>query len=362
MLLAIFTLCVGTVFAGEKITINNPYDGVSWEKEHRHKANFHTHTTNSYDGHLHPHEVVDGYKELGYSALAITDHGKVTYPWTEFSKLPPSNSKFIPEEKRTGYEDRDPEKVGMTSIKGSEPSKLHHMVSLWSDAKYNRRDGSVVPLINDSKKMGGLMIFAHPGRYGWHKNEERKRKGKEIRPGQWTIEKYALLFRGYDNLLGLEVYNAGDKYPMDRRLWDGILSRLMPGRPVWGFSNDDMHKLHQMGRNQSILLVKEPTEKQIREALVKGQFFFAYVPKVREGSKPPYIKTITVDNEKLSISVKVDEAKKIEWISDGKVVGEGPTLELAKVKELGPYVRVMIYGTKDDTVIGTQPFGIVRKK
>src|SRR5210317_501741 len=102
MLLSVLMLCARTVSAGEKITINNPYDGVSWEKEHRHKANLHTHTTNS-DGKIQPHDVVDGYKALGYSALAITDHDRVTYPWTAFSKIKPFKDRRVTYEQRVGY-------------------------------------------------------------------------------------------------------------------------------------------------------------------------------------------------------------------------------------------------------------------
>lgn len=354
LLLSVLTLCVGTVFAGDEITINNPYDGVSWEDNHRHKANFHTHTTNS-DGKIKPHAVVDAYKALGYSALAITDHGRVTYPWTEFSKIEPHGAKGDPK-LRVGYEDRDPEKVGMTSIKGNELSKTHHMVNLWSEVGQGRRDHGVSQAIVGSGKKGGQMIFAHPGRWGWHK--ERKRPD----PNAWSVKKYAELFKEHNNIVGLEVYNAGDLYPQDRRMWDELLKVLMPDRPAWGFSNDDMHREEQIGRNWTVLLVKEPTEEQIKDALAKGQFFFVYCPKGHDGAKPPTIEKISVDTEKLVISVQVDQANTIQWISDGKVVGTGPTLELTKVEELGNYVRAMIYGTEDETVVGIQPFGIVRKK
>ncbi|MDX1679162.1 MAG: PHP domain-containing protein [Akkermansiaceae bacterium] len=362
MLLSALTLCMGTLSAGEKMTIVNPYDGVSWEKDHRHKANFHTHTTNS-DGKLKPHEVVDAYQKLGYDALAITDHNEVTYPWTEFSKIEPKPDPTgrVPYEKRLGYEDRDPEKVGMTSIQGNEFSHKHHMVNLWTDSAPDRRD-PITEGIVDSKKKGGHVIFAHPGRYGWDKHERRKAKGKRIGSGDWTIEKYAEFFKTYDHIIGLEVYNKGDAYPQDRRLWDEILKRLMPERPVWGFSNDDMHNKGQLGRNQSILLVKEPSKELIKQALAKGQFFFAYCPKAQEGSEPPTIEKISVDVEKLVIRMTVDKAKKIEWISNGKVVGTGPSIDLSQVEELGNYVRAMVYGPEDDTVIGTQPFGIVRNK
>jgi len=222
------------------------------------------------------------------------------------------------------------------------------------------------------------VIFAHPGRHGWHKFERETRKKikrakskgqwdeKDDRPlwmkfGAWSVERYVDTFKEHEHFIGLEVYNDGDKYPMDRRLWDEILRELMPDRPVWGFSNDDMHRLEQMGRNQTILLVRKPTPDQIKNALAKGQFFYAYVPKAREGSEPPYIEKINVDSEKSFISIAVADAEKIEWISDGKVVGVGPTLDLTRVEELGSYVRAMVYGA-EETVIGTQPFGILRKE
>ena len=86
-------------------TIDNPYKDVNWATFGRHKGNFHTHTTQS-DGSMSPGTVIDQYKQLGYSVLALTDHNTVTYPWATYG--------------------RDPVQLGMVDVQGNELSNGHH--------------------------------------------------------------------------------------------------------------------------------------------------------------------------------------------------------------------------------------------
>jgi len=44
--------------------VADPYRGVDWESIQHHKANFHTHTTES-DGGLKPEQVIDEYRNRG---------------------------------------------------------------------------------------------------------------------------------------------------------------------------------------------------------------------------------------------------------------------------------------------------------
>ena len=51
----------------------------------------------------------------------------------------------------------------------------------------------------------GLMILHHPGRYN--------------QPVEWYTEQYD---NHNGSLIGLEVYNQGNRYPHDREIWDAI--------------------------------------------------------------------------------------------------------------------------------------------
>lgn len=307
-------------------TIQNPYASVDWEKDGRYKSSLHTHTRGS-DGKMYPHEVIDRYQQLDYDVLAITDHNKVSYPWTELHTL-----------YGEGYENRDPETVGMLDVPGNEYSRHHHTGGYWTMYEGSPTE---VESLEASLALGGQTVLFHPGRYK--------------KPVEW----YTNLFLRFPHLKGMEIYNQGDRYPGDRAKWDAVLSVLMPERPVWAFSNDDMHKREHLGRNWEILLLPELTDAEVRRGLDDGLFFFVYSPKGHDGPEPPVIQSITVDQREGTISVRVSGHERLEWISDGKVIHDGETLNVNRVPSIGSYVRLMVYGA-EDTVVGTQPFGMLR--
>jgi hypothetical protein len=308
-------------------TIQNPYAGVDWAEHGRYKASLHTHTLAS-DGNMYPHEVIDEYQRLGYDVLAITDHNRVSYPWTELSYL--YGEKF---------EDRDPETVGIFDVPGNELSRHNHIGSYWT---MHRGLFKKSESLEATAALDGQTMLSHPGRY------------------DKTARTYARLFRRFDHLTGMEVYNQGDRYPNDRKKWDAVLTKLMPDRPAWGFSNDDMHRRSHIGRNWNILLLPELTEEWVRRSLDTGRFFFVYAPLGHDGPPPPLIRSVTVDQETATIRVQVSGHARLEWISDGVVVHASEQLNVTEVPGIGSYVRLMVYGAEGDAVVGTQPFGIRR--
>mgnify|MGYP000478988993 CR=1 FL=1 len=329
------------------VAIQNPYANVDWLNHGRYKANFHTHTTVS-DGQANPHEVVDHYQGLGYKVLAITDHNAVTYPWESFSKLKPSTTSNqrlnngALETDQLIYEDRNPAEMNMIAIQGNELSSHHHLGSFFSD--HNSTQTEQASLDSTAAK-NGLTVLFHPGRYQ--------------KPVQWYVD----LYRNYDHLIGIEIYNQGDRYPDDRNTWDAILSQTMPERPVWGFSNDDMHspKVH-LGRNWNIMLLPELSPEWVRRGMEQGLFFFVYAPKGHDGPQPPAIDSITVDSGRDLIRIHGSGYELIEWIADGKVVHQGEQITSAMLPENCSYVRAVLYGTNGNPILGTQPFSIKRNK
>lgn len=352
--------------------INNPYEEVDWQNDGHYKANLHTHTTVS-DGMLNPHMVVDNYHELGYDILAVTDHNAVTYPWTGFSKMEASqpskmkrtiallenyfaekyleNPAYQPMVKgpmsitySLEFEDRDPADLGMIDIQGNELSRHHHMGSFFSD--HNGTTSEIESLDATLDKDGITMLY-HPGRYYGRSTDK------------YNLQWYVDLYNSYDHLIGLEVYNSGNRYPDDRKIWDSILTVTMPERPLWGYSNDDMHMFPHLGRNWNNFILSELTHESVRHGMENGLSYFVYSPQGHNGPSPPVIKSIIVNNRRGTIEIIAEEVSSVQWISEGNVVSTGTTVNLNELKETGNYIRAMLYGT-GETVAGTQPFGIVK--
>ena len=333
--------------------IRNPYQTVDWSDYGQYKANFHTHTTIS-DGRLNPQNVVDIYHSLGYAILAITDHNFVTWPWTDFSGLPESNRsrERIANEPETMpenliFENRDPDGLGIIAIQANELSRHHHMGSFFNDhneAPYGTRVENRVTeqeSLDAVANKNGIAMLYHPGRYD--------------RTAEW----YTNLYLKNDHLFGLEVYNQGDRYPNDRVIWDSILSVTMPERPVWGYSNDDMHARRNLGYNWNIMILPELTLDWVRKGMENGLSFFVYAPSGHNGPEPPTIHSIDVNQQEGVIKITASGADSIQWISNGNVVFEGNEINLNELEGLGSYVRAVIFGA-ENSIIGTQPFGIVK--
>lgn len=305
----------------------SPYAGVDWDATQRHRSNFHTHTTLS-DGHQPPEHVIDLYHELGYTVLALTDHDTLgpaatTWPWSTFG--------------------RDAAELGMLAIEGNEISKLHHTGSYFNS--FGEPD-----LVSDEQALreigerGGLAVFFHPGRY----------KDK-------TIEWYADLYRRHDHLVGFEIYNQTDRYPIDRARWDELLTVLMPDRPVWGFSNDDMHvPENHLGFSWNVMLVTRLDEPAVRQAMETGRFYYVHDPDGPGGAAPPTLDRVTLDPDSTTITLETTGTDRIDWISRGKIIHQGNHIDLTQFPDAQRYIRAELHGP-DQTIAGTQPFAIHRQ-
>lgn len=333
-----------------KCEISNPYASVDWENHEVYKANLHTHTSRKGGKHS-PQDVVDSYHKLGYKILSITDHDFVTYPWESFSEMTASqesfemvqNSELLPE--ALDYENRSPDELNMFAIQGNEVSSPHHIGSFFSDYEDRSRDEKET--MEKIAKKNGLVIFNHPGRYTL-KNPEK-----------YNINWYVDFFKQYEFITGLEVYNQGDRYSNDRILWDSILVKTMPQRPVWGYSNDDFHDgVRKLGRNWNLFILPELSESAIRTGMKKGNFLYVYAIEGHSGPKTPEIKSITTNNRKGIIKIECIGQDSIRWISAGNIIARGSELILSNVSDISTYVRAEIFGP--GSVTGTQPFGIKR--
>lgn len=352
----VFLLCFQSVYA-QKVELRvNAYEEINWSTIHHYKANLHTHTRVS-DGDLRPHEVVDRYHQAGYHILSITDHipswdgnnpeNILTWPWTGFSGLTAAVRHDAT------WQDRDPEALGMLAIQGSEQSEGHHRGSYFTDL--SDPGGNLDASFQAITDMGGLAILFHPGQY-WNISNV-------YNPGQtFSPEWYQDFFDRYEALVGLEVYNQGNKHPNDRVLWDEILTSMMPDRPVWGYSGDDMHFANQLFKNYQYMLMDSLDEEELRTAMTKGQLFFSFEAAGTGNALVPRVDSLSVNEEGEYIEIHGSDYDTIEWISGisgqgsdrmSRVVSTGETFYWGDFFE--PYVRAVLINGEGRTY--TQPFG-----
>ena len=340
------------------VLYNNPYQEVDWASVNQYKSNMHTHTTQSNDPieEFTTANVVDKYHAAGYKILALSDHDYCTYPWNLF----PQFMSDVPA--------RDPETLGMLAVPSNELSKDN--TNSWSErtgGQFNHhndfftgRQGQEFASLQESYAytyaLGGMQIINHPGQY-WSIDNTYSETQKDG-PG-W----HATNFKTFPSLVGLEVYNQGNRRPNDRILWDQILERTMPERPVFGYSGDDTHNNEQLFRNYNMMLMESLTTEELKDAMRKGESYFCYEPKGSGEGKAPRITDIAVDEANKTITIEANGM--VYWIygtdktssaassTRSSVVGIGKTFCYKGYQ--GTYVRAFITNAFGETC--TQPFG-----
>ncbi|MBO5013441.1 MAG: T9SS type A sorting domain-containing protein, partial [Paludibacteraceae bacterium] len=347
------------VVDGQTITpaiYNNPYADIDWTTINQFKGNFHTHTTQSNDASdgFTTAYVVDKYHAAGYKILSLTDHDYNPYPWELF----PQYMSTVPA--------RDPAALGLLAVPGNELSKDN--TNSWSErtgGQFNHhndfftgRQGQEFASLQESYAytyaLGGMQIINHPGQY-WSIDNTYSETQKDG-PG-W----HANNFLTFPSLIGLEVYNQGNRRPNDRILWDQILQRTMPHRPVYGYSCDDAHNNDQLFRNYNFMLMEDLTTDELKDAMRKGESYFCYEPAGTGEGKAPRISAIHVDETNKTITIHANGL--VHWIyatdktssaassARSTVVGIGNTFSYAGYQ--GSYVRAFITNIFGETC--TQP-------
>ncbi len=315
------------------VTIYNPYENVDFEKCNHYKANLHTHTTES-DGINTPSEVVHHYHDLGrYDILAITDHNRNTWPWSNWVSEDPVESSESSEYYST---------LEMLATSGNEMSLGHHRCSLLND--YPGGGLFLHLAFRYIQHQNGVSFFNHPGRYHYSAN--------------W----YLRYFDPYnDCVLGLEVFNQGDRYSNDRMLWDSINKYREPDDLIWGFSNDDLHKISSHAfRNYQHFLMGHLTEQHLRDAIVNGAFYFSYEPNGSKSNSSTYGYAMTprvldVTATGNIITITGGNLTRIEWYDqDSKVIGNNVNIDVSQIES--KFVRAVLINEYGWTY--TQPFGI----
>ena len=340
-------------------TILNPYRYIDWETVGSYRAQLHVHTDRS-DGKHSPAYNIARYQELGFHFLALTEHNRVTYPWSRFGHVPTPNE--------GGLFD------GLTiqAVIGNELSRSHHAISLFSDFRAR-------PLIHveshatmralSRHNSQGRAILAHPGRY------VPNLRLLDFPLWPHNLNYYVGMFMSHQNLLGLEVFSQNDRHRNDRILWDRILNRTMPYRLVWAFAADDNHGEH-FGFNKVTALLEEPTVPNLQKNLDMGAFtassFGRFDPAIldtRHGAAGarwdyvPRLERVEVCDETGYITIIAANYTDIVWTTyNGIIAGTGNTLNYRGNPTLKRFVRVTMTNYIDGVLVATtllQPFGLI---
>ena len=290
--------------------------------------------------------------------LSLPGHDYNPYPWQLFPQY------------MSGVPARDPEVLGMLAVPGNELSKDN--TNSWSErtgGQFNHhndfftgRQGQEFASLQESYAytyaLGGLQIINHPGQY-WSIDNTYSEMQKDG-PG-W----HANNFKTFPSLVGLEVYNQGDRRANDRVLWDQILQRTMPTRNVFGYSGDDTHNNEQLFRNYNYMLMEDLTTEDLKDAMRKGESYFCYEPKGSGEGKAPRISAIDVDESSKTITIEANGL--VHWIyatdktssaassARSTIVGIGKTFCYEGYQ--GSYVRALITNMYGETC--TQPISFM---
>lgn len=386
-------LVAGWAYAGDDGPVRivlNPYAGVDWDRFEHHMAALHTHTLQS-DGHHRLEEVVAAYKNAGFTILAVTDHdthapnvhvARGNVPQDQASPYPadpkPATFPANPTWPWTAFGAPAPADLGMIGIESNELSDRHHMNSLYNDYGVLKRDKDEDEQLFEVKARNGLAFLNHPGiSANWWKRQ----------PVEWYAERFRK--HGPEYLVGIEVTNCGtptEKY--DEGLWDQLLARFMPERPIWGFGTDDMHQLGSARESHSVFVVDSLNDASVRAAMEKGRFYFCKSSRRNDlrNRRPavelfPQLGAIRVDEAAGVITIEGSNYDTIRWISApesleakddyntsnepwplGRVVHEGETLNYRETPGLKAFVRVELQREEGGEVFRTftNPFGLSR--
>lgn len=345
--------------------ITNPYASVDWDSWHHYKTNLHTHSTAS-DAQVDFSDMIKAYYDAGFDILAMTDHGVVNRGWNKKPQRIPVLSVSSIIKKPTWLTDEEYEAIldgtyhdrghGMTDLRYGIEINTAVLTKAHVNGFFTEYGQGMVGHENDFEgpikgvdQSGGLSVINHPG--DWLESYVDAGHARDRK----NVEFFADLLLRYPSCLGIEAFNRIDSVTRaDRILWDELLSFVIPrGRNVWGFSNGDSHVLSDIDTSFMDFVLPDREESTVRRGMENGTFFSIGRRAryelgedfVGEGEYPT-VTRITADEKAQRITLEGKSFERVQWVSNGKVIAEGESLDLTAVSQnLGCYVRAQLLGT-----------------
>ena len=336
----------------KRFKIRNPYATVAaflGDPAHHYKTNLHTHSTVS-DGTADYADMIKGHYYEGFDILAMTDHGIIGRPWNQKpAELPLYYFQYLVGNKKTPLTDEEfaaitdgtyPAPEGArTPGRGMHclcPAIERNMVT-WTKSHVNGffvtrgegdwgKENGFLYAVKDIADEGGVSFINHPG--DWLESTHHPENATKPE----NVRFFGDIFVNYPSCVGTEIFNYnGHDTKNDRLLWDALLRYVIPhGRSVWGFANSDAHKLDQIDTSfMDFILPEAYSDAVMRTAMESGTFFAQSryaVNELGEGFHAegplPRVTALTADEDAQTVSVTAENASKIQWIADGKVLAE----------------------------------------
>ncbi len=189
----------------------------------------------------------------------------------------------------------------------------------------------------------------------------------------YAVNRYVELFEAYPHLVGIEVMNGKQPaltYIDDSDIWDRLLTRLMPTRQVWALATDDTHMRHEFERSWIWVPLPQLNYESVREAVTNGAFYNASIRPLQdqgEGSveETPFITKIEHNEADGTIHIEATlsngeplSGSAFRWVSEGREIGTGSTLNYRTNGQVGSYVRAEVRGPGGLVLLN--PFGFQR--
>ncbi len=251
---------------------------------HPYKVNLHSHSVYS-DGNMTPKEIKETFKELGYSAVAFTEH-ELLFDFTElndenvvartsyeydFNRSGDSPSVYYSQEEPTNFNfqecmhlnffARDPHNTKMVCYNpkyvfcGMAPQHLEQAKFI-GDGNYQQE--FTVDCFNDvirtANENGFLVVYNHPL---WSMN---------------THETYSKL----KGLVGMEIINGSSYAP---HVYDEM---LRSGQRLICVGGDDNHSRGSCGKAWTVIFARELTHEALIAALERGDCYASFGPSIDE--------------------------------------------------------------------------------
>jgi len=341
--------------------IINPYENVNWESWHKLEVDTHCHTILS-DGNREPHNFIDEHHN-NRDALTMTDHDTgyiepylqegVTgcYPWTELASIyndikemeaTQQEGETYEDASEEPWEDRNPDNLDMVAYPGVEASAIRHMNYQFCQFHAGENNNDVEYILDNVSGLEGLAHFVHPGRYTDDDPED-----------DLVYDYYLPLYKKYDCLNAIEIFNWRVNHANDEYMWDNLLDKLLPQKPIWGIAGSDTHGGY-VHYTFTEFVLSDKTQEELKEAFRCGSYFAKNNRQdTNEYPDIPDINSIDVNGTEITIDAETYD--KIEWVQSKEVIETGDTINIENLS--GHYVRARVIneGEYDEGRCYTQP-------
>ncbi len=391
---------------GKNYVMDSCYENVDWDNWKAYKVQLHCHT-NASDGFLTVKEVVQKSYDLGYDAVAITDHGTINKGWNNEPDLIPivrlvkydrtQLADIIPltQEEYDSYingtaptTNGSVRENGMIDVpKGIELNAATPVADCHLTGYYCDYGQGLLGVYGDYetpskgvKDAGGISMLSHVGEYVYTDKDSENYVGQPV--DEYYVNKFSRLF--LDNAgssVGMGINSATDAHTRcDRILYDSILQKTIPyGVVPWGFTFSDSHDEASLNNAYTMHYMPELSNNDLRYSMETGTFFsvshfsngvelngMREMPEYIEeevdaySNETPLVTRIEIDEELDTISIEGENFDTITWVSDGQVLKRGgledTTLDLDDFDNIGCYVRFYITG--ENGICYSQPIVI----